>query len=165
MSTAFSPAPQVQDGEALAPMKVGIIGCGNISPAYFNAARTFPMLEVVACADINMDAARRRAEKYGVRALTVEELLAMDEIEAVINLTIPNVHAEVTLQALQGASTCTAKNRWRSRAKRERPSCRPRKRKTYAWARPDTFLGPAYKHAEKVLDDGWIGRPWRRICR
>ena len=32
------------------PVKVGIIGCGNISGIYFKAGKTFPILEIAACA-------------------------------------------------------------------------------------------------------------------
>ena len=49
-----------------APVKVGVVGCGNISSAYFSHAPVFPILEVVACADLNPDAARTQAEKFGV---------------------------------------------------------------------------------------------------
>ena len=33
-------------------VRVGIIGCGNISQAYFNGANMFEVLEVVACAEV-----------------------------------------------------------------------------------------------------------------
>ena len=44
---------------------VGIIGCGNISTAYFTLAPLFTGIEVRACADINPDAAKARAD--GIR--------------------------------------------------------------------------------------------------
>ena len=55
---------------------VGIIGCGNISTAYFKLAPLFKGIEMRACADINMDAAEARAKEFGVRAETVGDLLA-----------------------------------------------------------------------------------------
>ena len=58
-------------------VKVGIVGCGNISPAYFKGCRAFNILEVVACADLDPQRARRAAEEFGVaRACSVAELLA-----------------------------------------------------------------------------------------
>jgi len=57
-------------------MKIGIIGCGNISGAYFGGAQKTNALEIKSCADINMEAARRAAEKYGCLAVSVDELLA-----------------------------------------------------------------------------------------
>src|SRR5258708_20194161 len=80
---------------------IGIIGCGNISSTYFKAPRLFDILQVVACADIDMERARSQAAKYGVpKVYTVEELLDDPEVEIVINLTVPNVHAAVALQEI-----------------------------------------------------------------
>ena len=55
---------------------VGVIGCGNISAAYFRLAPLFKGIEMRACADINMDAAKARAKEFGLRAETVDGLLA-----------------------------------------------------------------------------------------
>src|SRR5215207_3528294 len=54
---------------------VGVIGCGNISKAYFSFAPLFRGIEMRACADINMDAAKARAKEFKLRAETVEGLL------------------------------------------------------------------------------------------
>ena len=47
-----------------------------------------------------MAAAEARAAEFGLRAMTVEALLADPGIDIVINLTIPKVHVEVGLRAL-----------------------------------------------------------------
>ena len=76
--------------------RIGIVGCGNISSVYLKAPGIFDNLQVMACADIDMERARRQAEKYGIpKVCTVEELLADPEIEIVVNLTVPGAHAEV----------------------------------------------------------------------
>src|ERR1700674_4396646 len=80
---------------------VGIIGCGNISEAYLKAAGTFPILDVRGVADLRPDAARARADAFGVEAMTVAALLADPSIEIVVNLTTPAAHVEVGLQAIQ----------------------------------------------------------------
>ena len=81
-------------------VKVGIVGCGNISQAYFSAAEKFSIIDVVACADINMDAARAKGEENGVEAMAVDELMARPEVQIVLNLTTPQAHAEINLKAL-----------------------------------------------------------------
>ena len=81
---------------------VGIIGCGNISTTYFGLAPLFKGLKVRACADINMKAAEVRAEEYRVKAQTIDELLANDEIDVVVNLTIPDAHYRVSKRARSG---------------------------------------------------------------
>ena len=83
-------------------VKVGVIGCGNISGIYFQAGQTFEILDIVACADLIPERAQAAAEKYGIpKACTTEELLADPEIEIVVNLTIPQAHAEVSLAAIE----------------------------------------------------------------
>ena len=77
-------------------MGVGIIGCGNISTAYLRLSKLFKGLEVRACADMNLENAQKQAEAFGIRANTVDELLASDDIDIVVNLTIPDAHFEVS---------------------------------------------------------------------
>ncbi|MFH6679009.1 Gfo/Idh/MocA family oxidoreductase, partial [Clavibacter michiganensis] len=73
---------------------VGVIGAGVISGTYLENMTAMPDLEVLFVADIDLDRARSRAEEHGVpNHGTVDELLAMDEIEIVVNLTLPATHA------------------------------------------------------------------------
>ena len=62
---------------------VGIIGCGKISQAYFDGARTFKVLNIIACADLNEATAQAKAEENGCEALTIAGLLAHSEIQLV----------------------------------------------------------------------------------
>ena len=57
-------------------MRVGIIGCGNISETYFECQNLFNNFNVVACADINIEVAKNSAEKYNVKAFSVDDILA-----------------------------------------------------------------------------------------
>jgi len=49
---------------------IGVIGCGNISAAYMRLAPLFKGIEMRACADLNIEAAKARAEEFGLRAET-----------------------------------------------------------------------------------------------
>ena len=139
--------------------KIGIIGCGTISGAYFTAAGLFSALELVACADLNREAAERAAKTWEVEALSVIELLARPDIDIVLNLTIPQAHAEVTVQALaagkhvhlekplalnrtEGAQVIVA-----AEASGLRVSCAP-----------DTFLGAGIQTCLQLLNSGELGR-------
>ena len=83
-------------------MKVGIIGCGNIADIYFsNSQKYFNNFQIVACADIKNEAAKNYAEKYRVKQLSVDQILSNKEIELIINLTIPDVHFEVSKSILE----------------------------------------------------------------
>src|SRR6266567_298103 len=94
--SAFNYMIETHSKEAFDPRmnrktSIGIIGCGTISSTYLKAARLFDILQVIACADIDMERAHRQGEKYGVpRVYTVEELLADPEVEIVVNLTVGN---------------------------------------------------------------------------
>jgi predicted dehydrogenase len=93
-------------------VKVGIMGCGQISGIYLkNCSQTFANLEVAACADLVPELARKRAEEFPIgRACTVEELLADPEIEIVVNLTVPKAHAEVNRQVSQAGKHVSLAN-------------------------------------------------------
>ena len=65
-------------------IKAGVVGCGCISAAYFEGSKPFKMVEIVACADIQMDRAKEKANEYGIaRACTVEEMMKDPEVQIV----------------------------------------------------------------------------------
>ena len=81
-------------------LNVGIIGCGNISGIYLQNIPAFHGLSLRACADIKSEIAQAQAERHGIEARTVDQLLASDDIHLVVNLTIPSAHFGVSLAAL-----------------------------------------------------------------
>lgn len=143
------------------PVKVGIVGCGNISAAYLKIAPTFRILDVVACADLMPERARARAEEFGVpRASTVDELLADPDIEIIVNLTIPGAHAEVGLAAIEaGKCIYTEKPLAVRREDGQRMVDLAKEKGVLIGGAPDTFLGGGHQTCRKLVDDGWIGQP------
>ncbi|WP_158862367.1 Gfo/Idh/MocA family protein [Leifsonia sp. AG29] len=140
---------------------VGVIGAGVISKEYLGNLTSFPDLEVRFVADIDLDRAKAQAEKYGVPGSgTVEELLADDTVEIVVNLTIPKVHVEVALQALAaGKHVWSEKPFALDRASgRELLETAQAKGLRVATA-PDTFLGAGIQSARRLLESGGIGAP------
>jgi predicted dehydrogenase len=139
---------------------VGIIGCGNISTAYLTAARRFPILDVKAVADLRSEAAERRGAEFGVPGMRVDQLLKRDDIEIVVNLTVPLAHTDVSLAVLHagkhvhsekplGVNVVEARKVMELAAKKDlRVGCAP-----------DTFLGGGHQTARKLIDDGAIGVP------
>ncbi len=142
-------------------VKVGIVGCGNISPAYFKGCRAFPILDVVACADIDMTRAQARATEFGVpKACTVEELLNDPEIQIVVNLTIPKAHTEVNLKALEaGKNVYVEKPLAVKRTDGQRALTAAGELGLRLGCAPDTFLGGGIQTCRKLIDDGVIGEP------
>lgn len=140
--------------------KVGIIGCGNIAPAYVKGCRLFANLDLTACADILPSSAEALAQEYSLKAMSIEAMLADPEIEIIINLTIPAVHAQVSLSILEAGK----------HAHSEKPLAVTREdgKKVLATAAanglmvgcaPDTFLGGGLQSCRHLIDQGAIGTP------
>ena len=141
-------------------VRVGLIGCGTIAPAYLRAAATFPAFDVAACADIDPDAAANTGAEFGIEPLSVEALLGRDDIEAILNLTVPAAHAEVNRSALAAGKHVYCEKPFAldfadgvdvlETAARNglRVGCAP-----------DTFLGGGHQTVRGLIDAGAIGRP------
>ena len=140
---------------------VGIIGCGAISSVYFEAPRTFDILDIVACADIDIDRARAQASKYNVpNVYSVEELLADPQIEVVINLTIPKAHAEVGMAVIEaGKAVYGEKPLAVTREQGHTLMQAAQRAGLRVGSAPDTFLGGGIQTCIKLINDGVIGRP------
>jgi predicted dehydrogenase len=145
----------------LRPLTVGILGCGHVSDQYFRGCSLFDGLHLVACADLDVERARRQAERYGIpKAYSPSDLFADAEVELVVNLTPPLEHARVTTEALR-----SGKHVW---SEKPLAATLDEGRKVLATARecdvrvgcaPDTFLGPGLQTAARLVQSGWIGEP------
>jgi predicted dehydrogenase len=146
---------------ALQPVTTAIIGTGTISSIYLENCTRSPMLELVACADLDLARAQAQATKYGVpRAAEVAEVLADPSIELIINLTIPVAHGTVALAAIRaGKSVYNEKPLTVSRDDGKLLLDEARARGLLVGCAPDTFLGGGLQTCRKLIDDGAIGVP------
>jgi predicted dehydrogenase len=141
-------------------LRVGVVGCGNISSIYLkNCTTVFKNLEIRALADLVIDRAKAKAAEFGIgRACSLAELLKADDIDAILNLTIPMAHAEVALAALAaGKHVYGEKPLAVSLAEGERIAALAKSKGLYIGSAPDTFLGSGLQTCRKLIDDGWIG--------
>ncbi|MCQ6270654.1 Gfo/Idh/MocA family oxidoreductase [Pseudarthrobacter sp. R1] len=143
------------------PLKVGIVGCGAIIAQYLASFRKLEDIELVAVADLDPARAQAVAEQYdGVRAVSVDELLAADDIELVLNLTIPAAHGEVALKAVAaGKSVYGEKPLAATTAEAREVLDAARQAGVVVGCAPDTVLGTGIQTARKAIDDGLIGAP------
>jgi predicted dehydrogenase len=86
-------------------LRVGLIGCGNISNAHARAYKTLgaEIARVVATADVSLELAQRRGQELEADRVTTDYRAVVDhpEVEAV-DICLPHyLHAEVALAALQ----------------------------------------------------------------
>lgn len=144
---------------------MGIIGCGNISEAYLKLAALFEGFEVIAVADKNPQAAQLRAQEFAVKALSVEELLASQDIDIIVNLTIPAAHFEISKRALQaGKHVYSEKPFVLSLQEGEELQALAMAQNLRIGSAPDTFLGGAHQRARKAIDEGLIGNVIGGTC-
>jgi predicted dehydrogenase len=139
---------------------IGIIGCGNISTAYLKAAKTFPILDIRAVADLLPAAAEARAAEFGLVAKSIDALLADPTISIVVNLTVPLAHVEVGLRALRAGKHVHSEKPLGIATIEARPLLdEARARGLRVGCAPDTFLGGAQQTCRKLIDAGAIGTP------
>jgi len=141
-------------------LNIGVIGCGNISEIYLTNCRRFAALNLVAVSDMDMDKARAKAAAHEVEACSVADLLARADIDVVINLTIPAVHAEVSQQVIAaGKHVYSEKPLATNRQDGQAIVDMAVKNDLRVGCAPDTFLGAGLQTCRKLIDDGWLGTP------
>lgn len=145
----------------MTPMKVGIVGCGNISNIYLEAGKEFDILDIVAVSDLDLARAQAKAQEHGIpKAVSVDELLADPEIEIVINLTVPGAHYDVCKATLEsGKHAYVEKPLSLTRAQGRDLLQTAQAKGLRVGGAPDTFLGAALQTCRKLVDDGAIGQP------
>jgi predicted dehydrogenase len=142
------------------PMRVGLVGCGNISDIYLQNGRRFRDIVFTACADINAEAAKRQAERYAIHGRSVNDLLKSDDVDIVLNLTIPEAHAQVSLQAIDaGKHVYSEKPLATAVAEGVALVAAAQARELRLGAAPDTVLGAGVQEARALIDAGSIGKP------
>jgi len=141
------------------PVKTAIVGSGSISDAYLNTMiNKFKILDVVGCCDIHPEKAQAKAQKYGIQALSMEDILADESIEIVVNLTTPPAHYSVIKQLLEaGKHVYTEKVLTVELEQAAELLKIADEKKLYLGAAPDTFLGSAIQTARYVVESGMVG--------
>ena len=141
-------------------LNIGLIGTGDIAPAYIRGCAPFDVIDIVACADLLHDKAEAFAAAYGLKALSVDDLLARPDIDIIINATVPAAHAEVSLQIIKaGKHAYGEKPLAIDRAQAEPLMRAAAAAELRLGCAPDAFLGGGNQTARRALDAGGIGEP------
>lgn len=146
----------------MSKLKVGILGCGAIAPAYIRNLQSHfcGVVDLVACADAVPEAAARRAEEFGLDACPPEALLADPAVELVINLTPARAHHTVNLAILRaGKHVFVEKPLALSREEGLEILKTAAERGLRVGGAADTFLGAGLQLCRRLLDEGRIGMP------
>ncbi|WSQ07080.1 Gfo/Idh/MocA family oxidoreductase [Streptomyces sp. NBC_01231] len=143
------------------PLNIGVIGCGVISGQYLASFDRLAAVNLVAVADIAPDRAAAATDgRAGVRAATVAELLAAPDVELVVNLTVPDAHDEIALQAIAAGKSVYGEKPLASTTQRARAVLdAAEKAHIVVGCAPDTVLGTGVQTARAAIDRGLIGAP------
>ena len=143
------------------PVGVGFIGTGMISNTYLENLTKFPDTNVIILGDLDQDRARAQAEKHGVPEWGgSEDVLAHPDVEVVVTLTIPAVHAEVTSKVIAaGKHVWSEKPISVDRASGLAVLDQAETAGLLIGVAPDTVLGPGVQTARRAIANGDIGEP------
>jgi len=139
-------------------MKIGVIGCGNISETYFESQNLYNNFKVIACADINLEAAKASAIKFGIQQQNVDEILDNKDLDLIVNLTIPSAHKEIIIKTLNANKHSFSE---KPLAMNFQDGLEIKKladdKGLYVGCAPDTFLGAAGQKAKDLIEKNSIG--------
>ena len=142
-------------------LRVGVVGAGNISGQYFEAVPRLPNLRITAVADLDADRAAAAASRIpGARAAKPNELYTAEDVDLVLNLTIPAAHAEVAHAAIAGGKHVYGEKPLAATTAEARAVLEAAERAgVRVGCAPDTVLGTGIQTARAVLDAGEVGVP------
>ena len=139
-------------------LRVGVVGCGNISMIYMKNARLFRGLEIVACADIRPEAAQARAIEFDLRAMELDALFEADDLDLIVNLSVPSAHHAISIRAIRaGKHVFTEKPLCATTDEARELLEEAGQRGLHVGSAPDTFLGAAGRVAREICDSGTVG--------
>jgi predicted dehydrogenase len=140
------------------PLGVGVVGVGNISGQYFENIPKLANLKLIGVADLDVERAKKVAAAQGVQAFTVQEIYTAPNVDVILNLTLPQSHAEVTLKALQNGKHVYLEKPFALTMEEARPVIEyAASNNLRIGCAPDTFLGTGIQTSKYLLDNGAIG--------
>ncbi|WP_296195413.1 Gfo/Idh/MocA family oxidoreductase [uncultured Microbacterium sp.] len=143
------------------PLGVGVIGAGVISQTYLTNLTSFPDVDVVAVGDLLPERARAKADEHGIASAgTPDDVLSNPDVDLVVNLTIPQVHVEVSAAAIAaGKHVWTEKPIGLDRDATRALLAQADAAGVRIGSAPDTLLGPGFQTAKRAIQQGIIGEP------
>ena len=140
-------------------LKIGVAGCGNIAGAYGKTLAPYEQIEMGGAMDLVPDRAEAFVKEYGGKAYaTLEEMLADDSIDLVVNLSIHHAHYEVITQCLEaGKHVHSEKPLAMTYAEAKQLVDLAEKKKLRLSCSPFTYMGEAQQTAWKAIREGKTG--------
>jgi predicted dehydrogenase len=143
----------------LNPLNVAVVGCGNIADAYGRTLRPYPQLRLLGATSRTLSRAEEFVANFGGKVYpSLEAVLADDDVDLVINLTIHSAHVEIISQCLRAGKhvysekpiALSTRDAWDLVALAQERGRR-------LGSAPITILGEAQQTAWKAIRDGLLG--------
>ena len=143
----------------MTPLGIGIVGTGNIAGGYARDAATHPEIRLVAATDLDARRAADFAKAHSVRAhASLDDLLADESVDIVVNLTVHQAHYEVTKRALEAGRHVYSEKPLALRSSEAHELVRLAKAQgVRLGCSPATFLGEAQQTAAAWIRSGRLG--------
>ncbi len=159
---AASPSPaQSTSGEQSKRVRVGVIGCGSVSRAYLPHLAKCRHVELVSTCDIIAERAKTQADAHSVPKsyAHIDEMLAGDQFDLLVNLTDMQEHERLNRQALEaGKHVWSEKPIANSLASGEQLLKLANKKNVRLWGAPVTVVSSAFAFMAKTLAAGKLGK-------
>lgn len=142
-------------------MKIGILGTGVVSTQYLPNLVASETLDLVALADLDVEAATALADQFGVEKVYAgEDILADDDIELIINLTPIPVHRDTNERILKAGKHVYTEKPLATETADSAALVRLAESLNLKIAcAPDTILGDGFQAGRAVIERGDIGTP------
>ena len=137
---------------------IGLIGCGHISETYFRSREYFNNINITACADLNLEAAKKCANEYNINAMSADDLLADKNIDVILNLTNPTAHYDTIKNTLLAGKHSYCEKPLSIQFDQGKEIIElANSKKLYLGNAPDTFLGGGGQLTKQIIDRGEVG--------
>ena len=138
---------------------VGVVGAGIISDIYLqNMTKKFDNLRVKSVSARNIAKAQVKASRYGLKACSVDDMMADPEIDMIVNLTPVGAHEEIICKALTAGKHVYTEKTMTDSFDTAAELCELADIKGLRLGRaPDTFLGASLQSARRAIDHGMLG--------
>ena len=142
------------------PIRIGLVGLGDIAGRYADTLQAVPGVTLVAGASPSPERALAR-RSFAMPILSVDDFLARSDIDLIVNLTSPTAHADITRLALHRGKAVYSEKPLATALDEARDliALAEASGRVLACA-PATPLGPAQQTARRLIDEGELGTVW-----
>ncbi|MGQ4488952.1 Gfo/Idh/MocA family protein [Streptomyces sp. SAS_281] len=143
------------------PLRIGVVGAGNISGEYLETLSRMANVRPVQVATRDPEHARAAVARFPeARATSLTELYASDDLDLLLNLTTPEAHLEVSLASIAaGKHLYGEKPLAMTTAEARSILAAASAQGVRVGCAPDTVLGTGIQTARVCVDKGEIGTP------